>query len=227
MSAIAGTTSHASLPVRLAWRHPEWWALALSAGAWVLLLRGHAHVHTYGDLLRSWMVMSMAMMLPMVAEPMRLAAERSFWHRRHRAILAFLLGYLGCWMLIGAAVSFVHIAPSARNVAASIAFAVAGAWQLTRWKRRGLNGCHRSMPLAPAGWRADRDCIRFGARIGTRCIVSCWALMLACFLSGHALIATLLVTAVGLAERYARRRPDQRLLGGALFAASLIYAWLA
>jgi predicted metal-binding membrane protein len=227
VSAIANMPSPASLPVRLAWRHPEWWALALSAGAWVLLLRGHAHAHAYGDLLQGWMVMSVAMMLPMVAEPMRLAAERSFWHRRHRAIAGFLAGYLGCWALIGVFVSFVHVPLSSQNWGAAIAFAVAGAWQLTRWKRRALNGCHRSMPLAPRGWRADRDCIRFGAMIGTRCIVSCWALMLACFFSGHAIVATLLVTGVGFVERYTRRRPDQRLLSGVLFAASVIYAVLA
>ena len=90
---------------------------------------------------------------------------------------------------------------------------------------RGLNGCHRSIPLAPRGWRADRDCIRFGALIGTRCLVSCWALMLVCFASGHALAATAIVTGVGVGERF-MGKPDRRVLGGVLFVAAGCYALL-
>ena len=219
MSAIAGATN-------VTWRHPEWWALALSAGAWGwMLASGGHHAHAYGDALQGWMVMSVAMMLPMVVEPIHLTAERSFWHRRHRAIAGFLTGYLGLWLLAGIAVSFLRIPHGAQNRAAAIAFAIAGVWQLTRWKQRGLNGCHRSMPLAPRGWRADRDCARFGALIGTRCLVSCWALMLVCFASGHALAATAIVTGVGVGERY-MGKPDRRVLGGVLFVAAGCYALL-
>ena len=224
MSAAApATVTQACLPVRLAWRHPEWWALALSAGAWLVMLAHPAHhAHAYGAVLRNWMVMSVAMMLPMVIDPMRLAAERSFWHRRHRAIAGFLLGYLGLWLLAGVVASLIVVPHGMQNRAAGIALAVAAAWQLTRWKRRGLHGCHRSMPLAPRGWRADRDCMRFGVMIGTRCMLSCWALMLACSVSGHALALTAIVTAVGLAERY-MMKPDQRLMAVVLFVTSLAF----
>jgi hypothetical protein len=77
------------------------------------------------------------------------------------------------------------------------------------------------MPLAPRGWRADRDCVLYGWRTGTSCALSCWALMLACALSGHALIATLFVTAVALIERYTLR-VDRRVLSAALFGAAAI-----
>ena len=115
MSAIAGATN-------VTWRHPEWWALALSTAAWAWMLAnsGH-HAHAYGDALKGWMVMSVAMMLPMVIEPIRLTAERSFWHRRHRAIAGFLAGYLGLWLLAGVAVSFLRIPHGAQNRAAAIA----------------------------------------------------------------------------------------------------------
>lgn len=204
-----------------AWRHPEWWALTLAAGTWLLMIRTHAggHAHHTG-FMTNWIVMTVAMMLLMVIDPIRYAAQRSVWRRRHRAVAGFLLGYLGCWTLIGLAVSPLAMQD---DWTAPVAFALAGAWQLTPWKRRALIACHRTMPLAPRGWRADRDCVRYGVLIGTRCVVSCWALMLACAFSGHALLATAGLTTVGLIERYTPR-PDQRILAGALFAVALLYA---
>jgi predicted metal-binding membrane protein len=212
----------ANFPTRLAWRYPEAWPLALCAIAWVLMVRAHehaAHVHGLTPLLQNWFVMTVAMMLPMVVPPLRLTARRSFWRRRHLAMAEFLAGYVGCWMLVGVAVAFLPMS----RIATAIGLAIAAAWQLTRWKQRGLAGCHLSVPLAPKGWRADRDCMRFGWRIGTRCVVSCWALMLVCFLSGHALLATLLVVGVGVAERYSPRTANQKFLAAVLFAAAILY----
>lgn len=201
---------------RIAWRHPEWWALAISACAWLALLQPHAH-HLHGGF-TLWVLMTLAMMLPVVVFPIRTAAERSLWRRRHRAIAGFLIGYLAMWCLAGVVVALFDIHG---RIAGGVAFAVAGAWQLTRWKRLALNACHRTMPLAPSGWRADRDCVRYGWRTGTRCVISCWALMLACALTGHALLATAFVMAVMLIERYTWR-PDHRVLSAAIFAASLV-----
>ena len=85
--------------------------------------------------------------------------------------------------------------------AAAVGFGAALLWQVTTLKRRALLACHRTQPLAPAGWRADLDCLRFGWTIGVSCLVSCWALMLACLLSGHSLPAMFGATAVGWGER--------------------------
>jgi predicted metal-binding membrane protein len=203
-----------------AWRRPEWWSLALCAAAWVLMMRGHSHHADHG--ISGWMLMTFAMMLPMVLDSVRATAERSLWRRRHRAIAAFLIGYLSLWVVIGAFVTLVRIPSSRQQWFAAGAFTIAGLWQLTRAKRIALAGCHRTTPLAPSGWQADRDCIRYGWMIGARCIVSCWALMLACFVAGHAIVATAGLTAIGTVERYTSR-PDQRLLSAALFAGALVY----
>src|SRR5260370_3665377 len=96
----------------------------------------------------------------------------------------------GCVAVAGFAVRL----PNAWRACA--AFAAAGAWQLTRTKRIALTGCHRSAPLAPHGWRADRDCLQFGDLIGTRCIGRCSALMLASFAGGHSPGATDALTAI-------------------------------
>ena len=155
-----------------------------------------------------------------------MTATRSLWRRRDRAIGGFLLGYLSPWLLAGAAVAEVDVMllPQLPLVGA-VAFAVAAAWQLTPVKAPGLQACHRSVPLAPHGWRADRDCFRFGWLTGTQCLVSCWALMLACVLAGHSLPAMVCVSIVGVAERYVVQ-PRQRAIFSPLLGIALVYGIL-
>jgi predicted metal-binding membrane protein len=191
----------------------------------------HGHIHQHMDMASAmtggqtewateawwWLVMVAAMMFPMVLEPIRTTAERSLWRRRHRAISGFLTGYLGTWLMFGVVASVLVAAlrtkawwPQA-GVAAASGFGAALLWQVTPIKRRAAIACHRTLPLAPAGWRADRDCLRYGWVVGRSCLVSCWALMLACLLAGHSVGAMVGVTAVSWAERY-MVRPNQRLL---------------
>jgi predicted metal-binding membrane protein len=186
------------------WRHPEWWALALSLGAWVLLVGEGAHRH-----FAAWSLMVVAMMVPLVVGPIRTTAARSLWRRRHRAIAIFLAGYLILWLAAGAGffllLSVLGVnAGSPSPLLIASAFALALGWQLAPAKRRALNACHRTMPLAPRGSRADRDCFRYGLRIGAYCLMSCWALMLACLITGHATPALAVITLVLTAERYWR-----------------------
>jgi len=169
-------------------RHPEWWSLAVSAGAWMWVLRGHGcHIHARGYAMRlgSWTVMTLAMMLPMVVEPLRAVAEDS--PRPHRRAALFLLAYLGCWTAVGAAASLVDV--SSQPYAPAAALLLAGAWQLAKPSR---------CPRAPA---PRASALRVGWQTGVRCVVNCWALMLVCLAFGHALPAMAAVTAVGLLER--------------------------
>ncbi|HUE84779.1 MAG TPA: DUF2182 domain-containing protein [Vicinamibacterales bacterium] len=194
------------------WRYPHWWAIALCAGAWGWVAArwwGSRHAHGYGAL--DWTLMVVAMMLPLVFVHLRVAAARSLWSRRHRAIAMFLCGYvaiavvagLALFSLAGATGLLVHGAAPPTTVAG--AFALAAAWQLLPVKRRALTACHRTMPLAPRGWRANRDCLRYGWTIGGSCLVSCGGLMLACVLAGHSLPVMCFATAVAAAERVTAR----------------------
>lgn len=168
--------------------------------------------------------MVVAMMFPMVIEQVRFTAARNLWRRRHRAIAGFLLGYLGTWMLFGVAVSAASgLLPTQSRMWAAAGFFAALPWQFTPAKRRALTGCHRTMPFAPGGWRADRDCLRYGCAVGRSCVVSCWVLMLACALAGHGLAAMAGAAAVGWAERN-RTRPGQPVLCAVIAALALAYA---
>jgi predicted metal-binding membrane protein len=212
---------------RLAWRHPEWWTIALSAGAWLTIV-GARH----GSLIVSSVLMIVAMMFPMVLSSVRTVAARSLWRRRHRAILQFLVGYMAPWVLFSLAASLVIAVLQAQLETTTLGFhsaqvtafgfGAAVLWQLTPLKRRALFGCHRTIPIAPNGWRADRDCFRSGWIVGRSCVASCWVLMLACMLSEHSLPAMLCATVIGLIER-TQFRPNQRLLCSALLLLAVVY----
>ena len=220
---------------RLAWRWPHWWAAALSGAGWCWFLarwwsaRG-VHAHGTGFSILDWAVMVIAMMLPLVFAHMRFTAARSLWHRRQRALLAFTCGYLGAWLLAGLAAlagwfAFGQADLEAWPWLASMAFGVAALWQLVPLKQRALVACHRTVPLAPRGWRADRDCLLYGWTIGTRCLVTCGGLMLACVVAGHGLFAMLGASAIAGAERYSVRA-NGRTTSVALASMAVVFAVL-
>ena len=230
----------ATLRRRVSWQYPEWWTLAMSAGAWLVIVNplafssaSHGHHHHAGparlgtiDALRpagDWMLMIAAMMLPLCVASIRATADRSLWRRRHRAIATWLIGYLSVWLVVGVAFSLVAALPlfdavSRSSTVALLVFVLAAAWQMSPLRARALRQCHRSEPLAPAGWRATRDCVRYGWTTGRHCAITCGALMLGCLLLGHdalGLIAMIAATAIGLAERY-MIRPDPRWLAASI-----------
>jgi len=201
-----------------AW-HPEWWSLAISLGAWFFLLIPH---WPYGGepvcaacLARldwtagmfGWLVMVLAMMLPLMIFPLRVTAFGSLWCRRHLAIASLLAGYLCIWLMAGVAYLLLKAilqkldATDFRWVTTA-AFFVAAGWQLTGLKRRFSVACHRVRPLAPVGWPAHRDCLCFGAKLGIDCIGNCGLLMLAAMLSPLHQIMMVAATVLLLYERY-------------------------
>src|SRR6266478_3932833 len=192
------------------WLHPEWWSTAICGLAWAAMLRqgwrhaGH-EVHqrmTFTHELLTWMLMVAAMMLPLVIHRVRVTAAGSLWARRHHAITGFLAGYFSPWLLFGFAAAGLREASWTHTYAApALGFVVAALWQRTRIHKRALVECHRTRPLAPVGWRADLDCLHFGATIGVACVSSCWPLMLACAFAAHSPVALAGCMVVGIAER--------------------------
>jgi predicted metal-binding membrane protein len=250
--ALALAVSRRSFSRGVAWPHPEWWCLAVSALAWLALVTASAgaglsglpngsHDHaapSAGGRVAPWVagtlhwsVMVVAMMLPAIVDSIRITAARSVWARRHRAIGGFLVGYLLPWTILGLGTS-VLVAELRLDTRlplpamAAFGFGVAAAWQLTAVKWRAVRSCHRTAPLAPRGWRADLDCVRYGWAIGGRCVTSCWALMLACLLARHGLVAMTCATVIGAAERYSDK-PSKPALFGATAALAVIYATAA
>jgi predicted metal-binding membrane protein len=162
-----------------------------------------------------WMVA--AMMIPQVLSEVRRTAEDSLWGRRNRAVTGFLAGYIGPSLAAGIVVAFLRQGSWTHALAApALGFVAAAAWTLSPGRRRVLIACHQRLPLAPTGWRADYDCLRYGVAIGAACLRKCWPLMLACALSGHHLAAMAGGMIVGVVEQRSFRSPARYAFWGAL-----------
>jgi predicted metal-binding membrane protein len=189
-----------------------------------MAMGGHHHhaAALYG--LPHWLLMVVAMMGPGTLLAIRHTLDGTLVWRRGRAVLEFALGYLLVWTLAGAVLLAGTAAWQPRPwLAFAGAAALAGAWQVSRWKQRALWACHRPVPLPPRGLRAELGALRFGVRNGTACVRSCWALMLAMLLAPTApFLCMALLGGVATVERLlARPRHATRLGAVALAAVSI------
>ena len=202
---------------RLNERFPEYWMLGLSMCAWMALAlteREHGHNASHSGNLWRWMLMVVAMMVPLQIQGVRLTAERSLWSRRHRGILGFLVGYLGVWILLGLVISHLVVFPTGSNTlnwatGAAIGFLVEAVWLLSPGKRLAMHICNKTLALSPCGWRANRDCISYGSVVGYGCMLNCWPLMLGCLLSGHSVVVMLFGYGLAWVDRH--EMPNQRV----------------
>lgn len=173
--------------------------LAVSALAWIVMafepsgeLDCHAAVPSMG-MATGWAVMLVAMMLPVMATPLRHVRDRTFADRRLRAMTLFLAAYFAVWMAAGAVLiplSLLVRRLSQASPAPAIATALAVLlWQAAPLKQVCLNRLHAHAPLTAFGARADVHALRFGASHGAWCCGSCWGIMLLPMLlpSGHTL----------------------------------------
>lgn len=158
-----------------------------------------------------WFAMVLAMMTPLLWQPLTHVWQRSLAERRIRAVLLFLGGYVGLWMAATAVLSCLAIALrlAAGNSAAALAIALAGAvlWQTTPAKVQCLRRCHDLEPLPAFGLAADWASVRFGIQIAGFCIAACWAMMLVPLTSDVAHVALMAAVAfIMLVERYSEPR---------------------
>lgn len=167
--------------------------LLLTAVTWILLIAqphgiaGHAHLHAgNSDAVQTqaagWALMLVAMMAPLLIPSIQYVRQRSFKHRRARAVALFVVGYGALWMAAGAVVLAIEttvklLAPMSFLPAAGVAL-IAVVWQFSPIKQQALNSCHLRTELAAFGAPADLAVLRFGLTHGVWCVVSCWALML-------------------------------------------------
>lgn len=210
---------------RWTWRHPEWWVVVAAIAAWagiaLMLLsaettRGVHGGHVVGrdDGLR-WRIedarvilMTFAMMGPLTLPTLRHLSFTSLWHRRHRSQALFLSGYLLTWVATGAGIAAAVEAikvPLGGTVLVGGLSGSAALWQFAQRKRRAIRRCGRTVPVAAGGWRADRDCFRFGVESGANCVVSCCGLMAVVAAAGHSVGVMAVLFLVQLHERIARR----------------------
>ena len=208
--------------------------VALSAAAWVwLAAQGahHPHHESVAADLTHWSLMVAAMMLPLQVRAVRLTAERTLWTRRDRSIAGFVAGYGGVWAIAGLMATSSDATLHLRHrldwtACAALGLTTAGAWLVSPWKARAARQCHQVPQLSPAGWRADRDAVRYGAISAWRCGFNCWPLMLGCWLFGHSMAVMAPAFGLGWADRHFRPRYKvQAILLCGAGSALWLYGW--
>jgi predicted metal-binding membrane protein len=218
---------------RLGWRYPEWWVVIAAAVAW-MFMAGMSHPHaghtgvsperSHGQCPLGMAAMVIAMMLPLTLANVRHVALSSLWRRRHRAIAAFLVGYLAVWIVVQTVIvgTWVRLAPLIGwETAAGVAMVGAALWEVAPIKRQRLRRCHRTVPLAPRGWRADAECSHYGVTTGFSCATMCWALMVAARAFSHSFMVMTVLFGVQMSGRY-RQRPSPVLAALAVLGVCLL-----
>jgi predicted metal-binding membrane protein len=165
-----------------------------------------------GSLAAGWGLMLVAMMSPVLIQPVCHIRRRSFTHRRARSIALFVMGYAAIWMALGGMLLAMELAvkvfaPQSYLPVAGVVV-IAAVWQFSPIKQRCLNRCHAHRELAAFGAAADFDALGFGMTHGIWCAGSCWALMLLPMLlpRGH-VIAMGAAAVVIFSERLEAPRP--------------------
>ncbi|HMR49196.1 MAG TPA: DUF2182 domain-containing protein [Arachnia sp.] len=212
-------------------RRPEFPALAVAAVAWVALLAmlvapppvvattggaGHHHAGSTGaesaatqrvladagQGVAVWVLMVVAMMLPLAVPGIRYVARMVPRRGRLAATSTFAAAYVVAWLPGAILAVGLHAWPAPGWPVVSAGFLLAAAWELTPLKRKALLRCHRRQVIRarqPARWRS---CWAFGLRRGGWCVVSCGPAMLALMLSQHALVPLLVLAAGVAAQQY-------------------------
>jgi predicted metal-binding membrane protein len=166
------------------------------------------------SLAAGWAIMVVAMMGPMLLDPIRHIWARSFARRRASTITLYLAGYGAVWMVVGALL--LTLAFILTSIAGNsswplvVALAAATVWQFSPLKQMCLNRGHVHVALAAFGWPAARDALKFGVVHGFWCVGTCSMLMLAAllFAKGH-LLAMAAATAFLVTERFERPATPQ------------------
>lgn len=177
-----------------------------------------------------WTVMMVAMMLPSLAPTLwryrQHIGQAGGAHAEARTAL-MCLGYFLAWTMFGAAAFPVvaalaaltmRVQAMARMVPPAIGAIVllAGLWQFSPWKARGL-ACCRETPHTGSAWRD-------GIRHGVRCIRCCGGLTVAWLAIGVMDLRVMLLATVAItAERLAPMRlPVSRLVGALVITYGLL-----
>lgn len=163
---------------------------------------------SWGDATSHWVLMVVAMMLPVVAPQVRTVALRSLWTRRQRSAGAFVVGYVVVWVAVGAVLLAPLVALDVYPLGTPWlvgTLLVAAGWQVSGPRRRLLRRCGSLRLGAADGRAADVDCARAGARSGARCLATCGPLMLT-MLASHSVLLMAALLVVLLSER--SRGPD-------------------
>jgi predicted metal-binding membrane protein len=193
--------------------------------------------------LAMWLVMMAAMMLPSLL-PALAAYRRSLGAagRIRRVSLTALAGagYFLTWGIVGVlaypvgagiSTAAMRSAAVARAVPlfGAAALLLAGALQLSPWKRRLLSSCRAEAVCEAPGGAGPRNGWAHGVRIGARCVLCCAGYTLALLVVGVMDLRAMALTGAGITLERVGPMPAlvARVAGGLIVAAGILSLYQA
>ncbi|MER9491569.1 DUF2182 domain-containing protein [Mesorhizobium sp. M0320] len=163
------------------------------------------------QILSGWIVMSLAMMLPMTIAQIDHLADRS-GAGRTAGQAAFVVSYFGLWLagcglLAAVVLVFRMIFQTPDGLAVALGAATAVLWQESTIKASVLRRCHSQPPIRWSGVGLLVDSAKFGAKTGLWCFIGCWPWMLLCMIAPYGLLTMALISPFLWYERFARTSP--------------------
>lgn len=158
-----------------------------------------------------WALMMLAMMAPAAAPSFLLYSQMS---QQPLAAMAYLIGYLGLWCLVGVVYALAHwhlqqsgllssgMGLNNGRVAGGLLI-IAGLWQWSPVKARCVARCRSPLGFMMTDWREGvRGALVMGGHYALWCIGCCWLLMTVLFVVGAMSIAwAAIISAYVLMER--------------------------
>ena len=131
-------------------------------------------------LLVGWLVMLIAMMPPLLAQPALHVWRSSLVSRRPHALLLFGFGYAMIWLVAGIVLlpAAIALKLTTGSAAQTVSLSICVLWSCSPIAQLARNACHRTRRVAAFGRSADVDCLRFGTFVGSVCVAACWPWML-------------------------------------------------
>ncbi|TWJ03200.1 putative metal-binding integral membrane protein DUF2182 [Mucilaginibacter frigoritolerans] len=158
-----------------------------------------------------WMIMVVAMMFPLLNEPIKHVAFSVKRKDMDLGIGGFLIGYIITWTAVGVMfllLSFFlnliigdlsHFA-SALITASGFLLAAVFIWHPGRPIK--MTKCGQTAPIRIQGWHLFLDSLFYGVKMGFNCFNTCWVPMAALVLAHHNIPLMFIVTAVIIHDRY-------------------------
>lgn len=159
----------------------------------------------------SWLLMVVAMMYPLLNEPVRNIAFSVRRKDRNSAIWLFLAGYTFVWALAGVLFFLlplctdIIVTPGNRvggGLVKASGFMMAATLVWLPSHPVKMAKCGQTMPVRIYGLQRISDCLRYGFRTGLACLAMCWAPMAALAVAHHNMLLMYAVTVVLIYERY-------------------------
>ena len=152
------------------------------------------------ELSLAWVLMLIAMMPPLLTQPINHVMKSNFRRTKRRSIAAFLLGYLSIWTLAGipimAMIITINIWGGNRFVIPGVIAILAFIWSASPWHQAALNRAHKRQRISPFGLRSLCENLQYGVKHGMWCLSSCWLWMIIPFMFGSYHYAAMIIAAL-------------------------------